>query len=246
MTITSKIKNWIPLFIFFAFAVNVHAQAEDEERVTGFYFGPKIGPTIGFQQWNGFERRPMINFHVAGFIETIDEDFRGALYGQFGYHSRGSGINAPGIGSANQSFLFRNLSLTLGVKKRLLTKTLYTPYYFVGLRGDYNLSNNLEEIQLSNFGTQASLFYPFPDFVQRITYGLSFGGGIEFLGSELIQPVLEFTISPDVSNQYQSMAIPNVTNPFNGTTTTIPARNIKNLTLEVSLIVRFMRKVVLY
>jgi len=244
MAITRSIKNVIAAFVFFAFIVNVNAQ--EEEKVTGFYFGPKVGPTIGFQQWNGFERQPMINFHAAGFIETIDEDFRGSLYGQFGYHTRGSSILPPGSFSArNQSFVFRNLSLTLGIKKRLLTKTLSTPYYFVGLRADYNVSNNLEEIQSSNTGTQGSFFYPFPTFVRKVTYGLSFGGGIEFLGSELIQPVLELTISPDVSNQYQAEPISGVTN-FLGQTVTVPARNIKNLTLEVSLIVRFMRKVVLY
>lgn len=235
------------LNVFFVFFVSISVCfSQEHEEVSGFYFGPKVGPTIGLQQWDGFDRRPMFNFHAAAFIETVDPEFRGALYGQIGYHTRGSGINVTSSFASpfGQSFVFNNLSATLGAKKRLLTKTLMTPYYFVGVRLDYQLSNNLEEVQEQYFGTLNSLFFPFPDFVNKITYGLSFGGGIEFLGSELVQPVIELTISPDVSNQYQSIAIPNVTNPYNGQPTTLPERSIKNLTLEISLVVRFMRKVV--
>lgn len=232
--------------LLFVIIATVTCLGQDNEQVSGFYFGPKLGPTIGLQQWDGFERRPMLNFHAAAFIETVDPDFKGALYGQIGYHTRGSGINVTSNFASpfGQSFIFNNLSATLGAKKRLLTKTLMTPYYFVGIRVDYQLSNNLQEVQEQYFGTLNSLFFPFPDFVNDITYGLSFGGGVEFLGSELVQPVLEFTISPDISNQYQSIAIPNVTNPYNGQPTTLPERSIKNLTLEISLVVRFMRKVV--
>ena len=128
----------------------------------------------------------------------------------------------------------------LAAKKRLLTNSLKTPYYFVGVRVEYQLKNNLQEIQ----ERYSSPFYPVPEFVNDITYGISFGGGIEFLGSEFIQPALELNISPDLSFQYQSPSIPNVINPFNGQPTTLPERKIRNITIEISLSIRFLRRVV--
>ncbi|MBT8232473.1 MAG: hypothetical protein HKO66_04105 [Saprospiraceae bacterium] len=230
-------------FLFF-FSFSLQAQ---EENVSGFFFGPKLGPTLGFQNWNGTERNAMINYHFAAFIESIDPDYNGALYAQLGLHSRGSGINVVSSITnfrANQAFVFRNISFQAGAKKRLLTNSLKTPYYFVGLRLEYQLSNNLQEVQERYFGSVASLYYPLPDFVNKWTYGLSFGGGIEFLGSEYVQPVVEVSISPDIAFQYQSQTISGITNPYNGQPTTLPERRIRNLSLEISLVVRFMRKVI--
>jgi hypothetical protein len=213
-----------------------------QEEVGGFYFGPKLGPTIGTQNWDGFDRRPMFNYHAAVFIESIDPDFKGAFFGQIGYHSRGSSLNFRNfIGNFNsEAFTFRNISVMMGAKKRLITNTLYTPYYFVGVRGEYQLSNNLQDIQ-DRFN---SPFFPVPGFVNKWTYGISFGGGIEFLGSEFIQPAVELNVAPDLSFQYQSVAIQNVINPFNGQPTTLPERRIRNITIELSFVMRFMRRVV--
>lgn len=212
------------------------------EEVGGFFFGPKLGPTIGMQNWDGFDRRMMFNYHCAVFIESIDPEFKGSFFGQLGYHARGSGLNVFRINgfSSGQSFVFRNLSLMLGAKKRLLTQSLKTPYYFVGVRAEYQLSNNLEEIQ----DRYNSPFFPFPVYVNNWTYGISFGAGIEFLGSEFIQPALELTISPDLSYQYQSPGGITVTNPFNGQPFTLSERKIRNITLEISLSIRFLRRVV--
>jgi len=73
---------------------------------------------------------------------------------------------------------------------------------------------------------------------------MSIGGGIEFLGSAYIQPAIEFTISPDLSLQYQSPAIPNVISPYDGRTITIGERRIRNITFEISFILRFLREVI--
>ena len=40
----------------------------------GFYFGPKAGLTIGMQNWNQSERDPLLSYHGAIFIESIDID----------------------------------------------------------------------------------------------------------------------------------------------------------------------------
>lgn len=232
-------------YIIALLAISILSSSElngQTEEVGGFYFGPKLGPTIGLQNWDGFERRPMFNYHAAVFIESLDRDFKGSFFGQLGYHSRGSGLNVFNIGgfSNNQSFVFRNLGLMLGVRKRLLTKTLHTPYYFVGVRAEYQLSNNLRDIQ----ERYASPFFPVPEFVNNWTYGISFGAGYEFLGSDFVQPAIEINISPDLSFQYQSPSIPNVVNPYTSQPTTLPERKIRNITLEITFSLRFLRRIV--
>ena len=212
----------------------------------GFYWGPKAGFTIGMQNWNNTERSPLLSYHGNVFIESIDIDYKGALYAQIGYHTRGSSINVFGLNGFRLSdgYKFRNISLQLGAKKRLITEKLSTPYYFFALRLEYLISDNLQSFQ-DRFGQSvSSLFYPIPGFAKKIVYGLSVGGGIEFLGSAYVQPAVEFTISPDVSFQYQSPEIPNVISPYDGRTITIPERSIRNVTFEVSLMVRFLREVI--
>jgi len=234
--------------LYLIFLILCTIQLNAQEEVGGFHFGPKMGLTIGTQNWDGFERNPMYNYHFALFAESLDPDLRGSLYAQLGYHSRGSGLRLQilNLGGAftSQSFIYRNVSLGLGVKKRIVTENLSTPYYFVGIRGEYNVSNNLREVR-EEFSIGASnLFYPFEVFVRKITYGISFGGGFEFAGNEFMQPVIEFNVSPDLNFQYESEEIGSVINPFNGQTVNLPARNIRNVTFEVSLVLKFLREVV--
>jgi len=231
------------IYLSLMFICFLSSSAISQDEVGGFFFGPKLGPTIGSQNWDGSERRAMLNYHGAVFIESIDPEFKGSLMAQLGYHSRGSSLNffsQGGAFSSRQSYVFNNLSLMLAAKKRLLTNSLKTPYYFVGVRVEYQLKNNLKEIQ----ERYSSPFYPVPEFVNDLTYGISFGGGIEFLGSDYIQPAIELNISPDLSFQYQSPAIPNVINPYNGQSTTLPERKIRNITIEISFSIRFLRKIV--
>lgn len=234
--------------LFVCMSLCVYSQDESTDIVTGFHFGPKLGLSIGTQNWDGFERRPMANYHFAMFMESLDPDYRGSLYAQLGYHSRGSGLrlqigNLGGV-FTSQSFIYRNLSLGAGVKKSLALINNSRPYYFVGVRGEYNISNNLREVR-EEFSIGASnLFYPFDVYVNKFTYGISFGGGFEFLGSEFVKPVIEFTFSPDLNFQYISEEIDSVINPFNGQPVNLPARNIRNVTMEVSLVLRFMREVI--
>lgn len=233
---------------FWALLLSCSAFCQEEgETIGGFYFGPKLGLTLGTQNWDGAERRPMANYHFALYTESLDPDKTGSLFAQVGYHSRGSGLNIVNLTlgfNSNQAFIYRNLNVTLGVKKRLLTEKLSTPYYFVGVRGEYQLSNNLAETQDRFQLGASSLFYPVDIYVNKFTYGLSFGGGFEFQGSKFVQPGIEFTFSPDLNFQYRSPEIPFVTNPFNGLTTSLPERKIRNLTFEISLVLRFLREVI--
>jgi len=233
------------LFLLIASLVNGQ---DDSEKVTGFYFGPKAGLTLGNQNWNGFEKRPMFNYHAAVFMESLDPNFKGSIYGQIGYHTRGSGLNLVNITQGlnfRESLVWNNISVAVGGKKRILTSSLSTPYYFVGIRAEYSISNNLEEIQNRFSAGAGSPFYPFPTYSKKIVYGLSFGGGYEFYGSEFVQPGVEINISPDLAFQYQQPEIGSVINPYDGRPTVINERTIRNVTFEISFYVKFKREVIL-
>ncbi len=220
---------------------------DEEEGLGGYYFGPKLGASLGTQNWNGIDRNMMFNWHAAFFMETLDPQYKGSLFAQVGYHARGSSLRLVNIsqGFFQESVVWNNISLMLGAKKRLITNSLSTPYYFVGARIEYSIRNNSEAIQRRYSATAGSLFYPIPEYSNKWVYGLSFGGGYEFYGSEYLQPTVELTISPDLSYQYASPALNNIINPFNGRATSLPERNIRNLTIEFSLILRLKREVIL-
>lgn len=233
-----RLKSIIVAAVCMAFVFQSGAQ--------GFYWGPKAGLSLGMQNWNNTERSPLLTYHGALFIESIDIDYKGSLYAQLGYHNRGSSINVIGINGFRLSdgYKYGNLALQLGAKKRLITEKPSTPYYFFGIRAEFNLTNNIESFQ-ERFGQSSSaLFYPIPGFEKSFVYGLSIGGGIEFLGSAYVQPAIEFTISPDLSLQYESPEIPNVVSPYDGRTITIRERRIRNVSFEVSMVIRFLREVI--
>jgi len=118
-----------------------------------FYFGPKAGPTIGLQQWNNFERDPLLAYHGAFMIESFDESNLGSLYASIGYHIRGSSIrtfNSLTLLGNNNPFKFRNVSLQAGVKKKLKKGAKNSPYYLFGVRVEYTVSTNLAAYEIAN------------------------------------------------------------------------------------------------
>jgi hypothetical protein len=214
---------------------------------SSFWFGPKGGPTLAFQQWNNFDRQPLRDWHIAAFIESYneDDDDSGSFFAQVGYHTRGSAIriqNSFTFNTNSVGFRFNNASLLLGVKRPLPVTGKLNTYYLVGLRGEYTVNTNLDDFAAENTAA-GSLFYPFPEFVNKINYGVSMGAGAKFKLSEFIGAFVDITISPDLSFQYQQPAIGNVIGPF-GNPTTIGERQIRNLTLEISLGINFLRKVI--
>ncbi len=209
-----------------------------------FYFGPKGGFAINTQQWNNFDRDPLFSLHGDVFIESYAENATSSLFAQVGFHTRGSSIRAFGINTGNaftNSFKFRNLMLMMGAKQILNREKKFRPYYLFGLRAEYTVSTNLTE-----FERFQSAFYPFDFYVNKFLYGLTIGGGFEYDMGELYGGFIEFNIHPDVALQYDQPAIPNVINPFDGRTVTLGERSIRNLSLEVTVGIRFLRKVEYY
>ena len=81
------------------------------------------------------------------------------------------------------------------------------------------------------------------EFIRNINYGITAGGGFETTLSEFVGLLFEFTINPDFSIQYQQPRIDNVLDPYTGNTRSIAERKIRNLTFELTVGFRFLRKV---
>lgn len=210
----------------------------------GFHFGAKGGVSLANQNWNEFERRMLFTYHGNIFVETRDVDYRGALFAQIGIHTRGSSIrsgNVFGQSSIPAGYKFQNLSLMVGAKKHIDSDMHVHPYYMVGIRAEYTIGNNLQQV-IETICTPSYLaltnnrcLLPDPIFINSWNYGISIGGGFEFQGGDFFTPSLEFTVSPDVSFQYDRPDLPNFG---------VTQARVRNLTFEVSLVLRFLREVI--
>lgn len=235
-----------------------------QSQAQGTFYGVKGGLTIANQQWNAFERDPLLSYHAIISAESADAEGGVGLFAQLGYHVKGSAIrrslfgnpfNSSFVSLPAQRFEFRNLSLTLGAKQAISQVGEGSVYYLFGLRADYTLNTNLDEYErFTQANPVLSGIYPLNVYfsenqivgVRRFNYGFLAGGGLTFPFSEYVEGLIEFTVNPDFSLQYQQPDIPNVTNPFNGQSRTLAERKIRNLTFEITVGARFLRKVEYY
>lgn len=209
----------------------------------GFYFGPKGGLNIATQKWGYQDRAPLLALHGDLFIETLDDYGSGSFYGQIGYHTRGSSTRVRNIltnSGFTQGFKFNNISLGVGIKKRLDILEKPTIYYMAGIRGEYTIGTNLSEFAAFN----TSFFYPIDDFVRKITYGITIGGGFEFEFNSLVQPFIEFAFMPDLGPQYDQFIDINTINPWTGLAQVSSAKMIRNTTIEITVGCKFLREVI--
>ncbi len=210
------------------------------------------GPTLGSQKWdNGGERQVLFKYHAALAIESVNnEEDKSAGFLQIGYHVKGSAnrtnfiFNNGGGGTVTREYRFNNLSLAIGAKQKFPFGTNGARYFYFGaLRGDYTLSSNIKDLG-DEYGLNfINVYDPQDQFVKRLMFGLSIGGGLQFAFSELIGGQFTLSVSPDVTNQYRQPAIPNVIDPYGGGNITIPERRIRNTTVELSFGLRLLRKV---
>ncbi len=219
----------------------------------GSAFGVKGGATVGIQRWNGLDQGALLKYHGIAYIETLDvEDNLFSIFAQAGYHIKGSALRNTRFTLNNgnifnlpaQEFQFRNVSLTIGGKKKFAVGSNRDnrAYYLLGIRGEYTINTNLNEYQEAN--NVFSNFFPSDNWVRRFNYGATVGGGFEFPFSDLVGGIVEFTVNPDLSRQYWQPALENVPDPYNpGNNRTIGERQIYNVTLEISLGIRLLRVV---
>jgi len=233
---TKKLLLTAACLAFFAAGISAQSSA----------FGIKGGVTLSTQTWGGFQQDPLIKYHGIVFIESAEETGQFSVFAQAGYHLKGSAIrnrnfynpvNGQFTRPPAEQFIFRNISLTLGAKRKYPFGTASKVYYLFGFRGDYTLSTNLGEYAEIN---QYSGFFPFEIFVRKWNYGATAGGGFEFPFGDLAGAVLEFTVNPDFSLQYKQPEIRNIIDPYTGNNRTLGERTIRNLTFEVTLGIRLM------
>lgn len=225
----------------------------------GTVYGIKGGLAVGNQSFNnGGTLQNGLLFKPYGdlFMESAPSDNTGVMYLQVGYHPRGHAQRYQGgvvqnfstgqletVSGFTQEFIFHNVGLTIGFKKRnVLGKP--NAYYALGLRAEYTVKNNLSNPN-SGGGSIFSLYFPTSDFVKPFVYGLSLGAGYEFAFSELTGGFVEFSVHPDIGRQYFQPQIPvNFRDPFSGQQiTSIPEQSIRNLSFEVTIGFRFLRKI---
>lgn len=209
-----------------------------------FYFGPKVGLDVNFQRWNNSERNSLITPNLDLFIESYDEEDINSLYALIGYHTKGSAVRFNFLnGSSGFDYRFNNLALGVGAKRVFKPDSKYKPYYILGLRLEYTVSTNLDKYTESEF----AVIHPVDQFVNKFNYGPTIGIGFSKKLSDLIGGFMELAIMPDVSRQYEQPALSNIVLPtLNGRTVNIAAREIRNLVFEVTVGLRFLRKVEYY
>lgn len=254
------LRSLIPIILCVLFpllhlsAQNLEQEGEFGEDWGGYLFGLKGGASLGNQDWSGLETEILLGYHGALFFESVPANGKFSLYGQLGYHTRGSRISrrrgitfgGNGVTLPADDFRFQNISLGIGGKSIVGYNRFADLYYIIGLRAEYSLSNNLSEYdQLeSSFGLSFRANYPIdsPDFVNEFTYGATFGGGALFPISDKMSGFIELSAHPDLNFQYNQGPIENVIDPFGAGNRTIAARQIRNFTIELSVGIRFLRK----
>jgi len=220
----------------------------------GMAFGFKGGPSIGFQKWNtGSQRDALFAYHGIAFVESLAEQDEFAIFAQTGFHVKGGAVrynrftyfdnsnNLREFGGRTDRYEFRNLSLTVGGKQKF-DKDNLSYYYLFGMRGEFTLGTNLDEYQ-ENFPVGIANYFPTDTYVRRINYGVTVGGGFEFVFSDFVSGIIELTVNPDFSKQYRRFAIDNVYNPYSMQNGTLPEQELSNTTIELSVGMRFIRKV---
>lgn len=241
---TRKMTRIVFVFILLTVFLNLL-----EAQSTAYVFN--VGPSLGLQKWdNGGDRQILFAYHASLAIESVDnENDRGSIFAQFGYHVKGSAnrlrffFQGGDIETYTENFRYNNLSLLLGAKQKFpfgsSGRARY--FYFGGIRCDYTLSTNIDNLASRNIYTFA--YYPQVGAMSRWMGGVTVGGGIQFEFGELVGGQFSLSVNPDLTTQINQPSV-TVIDPFNpGQTRTIPAQRIRNTTLELSLGLRLLRKV---
>jgi hypothetical protein len=211
-----------------------------EGYTQSYAFGLKGGPTIGLQRWNNYQGSdPLIAYHIVTFIETAGEEEQGSIFAEAGYHVKGRTVHfnasvnpltGANYDARNFQLRFNNVSLSAGARKKFPVGTNQA-YYSLAVRGEYNLSADLE------------IYEGFEAGINKVLYGITLGGGFEFPFSELLGGLVDIRFSPDLSRQ---IFIPPFEwdNPFTGNQEVFREQSIKNIAFEISLGLRFLHKIV--
>lgn len=221
----------------------------------GYLWGVKGGLTVGFQKWDGVQRDALLRYHGVAFIESYSEENLYSVFAQAGYHVKGSalryrqttgydpisGIQVT-VPARSVPFEFKNASLTLGMKRKYsLGASATKAYYTLGLRGEYTIATNLQGAD--EYAYYYSLSYPSKDYVRHWNFGVTVGGGFDIPFSDFMGGMIELNVSPDFSKQYYRPPVLNIYDPFTRQNINYPEQSIRNVSIELSIGLHFLRKV---
>lgn len=245
--------SWLPSLL--------PAQIIEEEGVFGedwggYFWGATGGLSLGSQDWSNIETELNSGFHGDIFIESIPRNESPfSFWARAGFHQRGSRISRQRAftiqGSAVRlpadNFLFNNAVVSFGGKQVVGLVGPADFYYTLGLRAEYNISTNLgdyDQLTTTAGGIAFRRNYPIDsyEFINRFVYGVSVGGGLNMPLSSAVGGFVELSLHPDLSFQYNQGRIDNVIDPFNSGNSSLGERAIRNVTIEVSVGLRFLRK----
>jgi len=200
----------------------------------GYYVGAKAGISLNQQRWNNLERDILFTPFIDFLMESYDEGSLSSLYMTVGFHTRGSAIRGPGFAAFNK-YKFYNSVLEVGGKRMISNDRTYNGYYILGLRLEYTLGTNFGDFTTTNFNNLVST-----DFVRRLNYGLTVGGGFERSLGEGVIGFVELAVNPDLSKQYEQLGFLTYTDQF-GMERTLSSQEVRNISLEVKVGVKFLR-----
>jgi len=210
----------------------------------GTVFIPKVGLVAGVSNFSNSQSLPLISYHASLAFEEYEEGAKNSFFGQIGLHNRGSNVRVIvplGINTARdsrQNISLTNISGQVGLKSRINSESAKRPYYSFGIRGEYTLSNNFASFE------ELAGFLPLEPFINKWNYGATLAFGYEFEFSELFGGIIEASVHPDLSIQYNQQQSISITAPINGQTVTLPRRQVRNVTFEISFGLRLINKVV--
>lgn len=209
-------------------------------QVTAQKYGYTIkgGAGIASQRWQGGSggRTPLRAYHADLGVDWESEGGN-VIYGQLGYHQRGSGLRVLQFVDVNGNILpggtfgmrFHNLALEAGMKKFFL-KGQTKAYYGLGVRVEYTMDSEFE-----------FLFLQYKDFVQKFNYGFSVRVGTEFKLGKLVMGGVEAQVAPDISRQIWVPSGIRVIDPRTNMVSNGTEQNVRNLCLELSVYLRFLQ-----
>jgi len=199
-------------------------------------YGLLGGLTVGTQRWNGFDRDPLLTWNARGFYESILNDGLSVPI-EFGYHNRGSALLQQGFVSGTNQLISQNYRMRIGnlsvlgaAKKIYKLKDNMEAYAKLGVRLEYSVTDSFE------------VFEQYTDAIQPFNYGFTLGGGFHFGPVDgPTQFVLDFQISPDFSQQIYAPA-GTLINRFTGQPVSFSEQKVTNISIEISLGIRFVTK----
>lgn len=208
-----------------------------------FYFGPKGGASFAIQNWNGVDRDPLLTYHGDLFIESYRPGANSTLFAQLGLHNRGSSEDALFFAGGNnfyrqrQNFIFKNASVQFGAKK-FLKESGTRAFYSFAVRLEYTLASNLDTYE------QYAGYFPVEPFINKFNYGATLAIGYEIPFTELTGFFVEASIHPDLSKQYEQPGGIGVISPLTGQGISLREESIRNISFEISVGFKFLRKVI--